>query len=139
MYVLFWPFFIIFLHPRSIRPVQFMKFTHECFRAVIPKLTKQLKSLQAAKNNNANTVLVFIQEFQSLMTVYEEHALHEDKVVFPAVRRFFPGLNPSMDEEVRKRHAAIFHCGTFLVCKKHICICTCIQQCPSEAHERCCL
>jgi hemerythrin-like domain-containing protein len=76
-----------------------MKFTHECFRYAIPKLTKQLKSLQTAKSN-AYAVQVFIQEFQSLMTVYEEHAAHEDKIVFPAIRRFLPGLNPSMDEEV---------------------------------------
>ena len=85
-----------------------MKFTHECFRAAIPKLTKQLKSLQAAKTVNAYTVQLFIQEFQSLMTVYEEHALHEDKIVFPAVRRFFPGLNPSMDKEVIVMQAASY-------------------------------
>ena len=92
-----------------------MKFTHECFRYAIPKLAKQLKSLQAARHSNAYAVQVFLQEFQSLMTVYEEHATHEDKIVFPAVRRFVPGLNPSMDEEVSGIMFCLLFCPLLIV------------------------
>ena len=78
-----------------------MKFTHECLRAKLPKLVKSLNSLhELGATANPFAVELLLRDFKGMLVVYEEHARNEDNVLFPAVRRYFPGLNPTMDHEV---------------------------------------
>jgi hemerythrin-like domain-containing protein len=86
-------------------PLNLMKLTHEVLRAGLPKLVSNLDVLSGLSNPVA--LKYFIREFEAVLTVYIEHGRHEDEVVFPVVRRFFPGLNPSMDEEHEMQHAQV--------------------------------
>lgn len=75
-------------------PVSLMKLTHEAFRFCLPKLTNFFTSLKPEYSNAVNR---FVDELEILLIVYDEHRRHEDDVVFPVVRRYFPHLNPNMD------------------------------------------
>ncbi|CAK9252507.1 unnamed protein product [Sphagnum jensenii] len=85
-------------------PVDFMKLTHECLRFTLPQLVTSLATLAPA---NTGALQTFLNCFEQMAVVYTEHGRHEDEVIFPAVRRYFPGLNPTMDEEHAHEHGVM--------------------------------
>lgn len=82
-------------------PISFMKLTHECFRVVIPKLTNILAHLPI---NNRFAVENFMNELEGFIVTFDEHSKHEDNILFPRTRRFFPNLNADADAEHEKLH-----------------------------------
>lgn len=85
-------------------PVSFMKLTHEAFRVGIPKITTILNGIDGG---NLVAVDDFLKELDGFFAAYAEHGRHEDDVIFPRVRRYFPHLNPSVDEEHEFEHAGL--------------------------------
>lgn len=108
-YTAMWSFDLSLFRPRvKWGPVSFMKLTHETFRFAFPKIESHLKSMLESRNS-LNTVAVnkFVKELEALFMTYSEHGAHEERVLFPTLRRFHPNLNPSMDEEHEHEHALL--------------------------------
>jgi len=105
-YTLMWSLDKSLFRPRvKWGPVSFMKLTHEVFRYAFPKLLLQLDALTESRSDlNFVAVDLFIKELDALFLTYSEHGQHEEKVLFPALRRFHPNLNPTMDEEHEYEH-----------------------------------
>jgi hemerythrin-like domain-containing protein len=105
-YTLMWSFDKSLFRPRvKWGPVSFMKLTHEMFRFAFPKLLLQLDSLHDSRSElNVVAVKLFVKELEAFFLAYAEHGEHEEKVLFPVLRRFHPNLNPSMDEEHEYEH-----------------------------------
>jgi tellurite resistance protein TehA-like permease/hemerythrin superfamily protein len=107
-YTLGWALdFSLFKARNKWGPVSFMKLTHEVFRFAMPKLISQLNGL--SESSNPIAVARFVKDFQAFMVTYSEHGNHEDLVLFPTLRRFHPGLNPSMDEEHEYEHSIVLN------------------------------
>lgn len=85
-------------------PISFMKLTHECFRFALPKYQKIIESIDVA---DTLAVQYLIKDLDALFVTFMEHSRHEDEVLFPRLRRFFPGLNPAMDAEHEAAHTAV--------------------------------
>jgi tellurite resistance protein len=77
-------------------PINFMKLTHEAFRFALPKYQTILMALTPA---NTNAAELFLRNFEGLMSAHAEHSRHEDVIIFPMVRRYFPGLAAELDKE----------------------------------------
>ena len=75
------------------------------FRFVVPKLNKELQALLDANSPSPDAVALFVSHLDDFFITYHEHGLHEERVLFPQIRRFFPQLNPTMDEEHEYEHA----------------------------------
>jgi len=108
-------------------PISFMKLTHEMMRFILPQFEKrftdiyQLHSNNNASNNNNSdqkeknlqlmtTIRILdgiLSEFSAFLTVFDEHSHHEDHVLFPIMRRYFPNLNMDLDGEHHLLHAQI--------------------------------
>lgn len=71
--------------------------------------TPRLKKLLASLKPDSNPVAVadFVNDLEGFFVMYSEHGNHEDNILFPLLRRFHPGLNPSMDEEHEYEHACV--------------------------------
>jgi hemerythrin-like domain-containing protein len=105
LYTFMWAFDHSLFTPRQKwGPASFMKLTHEAFRFAIPKLVIMLNGLDAA---SPAAVEKFVVELACFITAFDAHSQHEDLVLFPAARRFFPGLNPTIDSEHEKLHAEL--------------------------------
>lgn len=87
-------------------PVSFMKLTHEALRVGIPKINTILNGMDP---NTINPVAIdnLLTELDGFFTTYAEHGRHEDDVLFPKVRRYFPNLNPKMNEEHEYEHRVL--------------------------------
>jgi tellurite resistance protein TehA-like permease/glutaredoxin len=85
-------------------PISFMKLTHEAMRMGVPKINT---ILVAVDGSNPVAVDNLIMEMENFFATYVEHGRHEDLIIFPAVRRYFPGLNPSMSEEHEFEHLGL--------------------------------
>jgi len=83
-------------------PVNFMKFFHEAFRFSLPSTLKWLDALDA--NSHPAAIADFLKWFNAISTAYLNHGNHEERVLFPAVRRFFPDLNLHAEEEHTWEH-----------------------------------
>eukprot|EP01038_Epipyxis_sp_PR26KG_P006363 gene6363-8763_t len=94
----------LFLPRNKWGPISFMKLTHEAIRFYLPKLGEQLSSVSA---ENTNSLKSFLVEFNAFQTMFMEHSQHEDLVVFPAARRFFPGFNAKMDKDHEALHTSL--------------------------------
>jgi hypothetical protein len=73
----------------KVGPLNFMFLTHEAFRAAIPKLLHLTDLLSHA---NQASVTDFATAMVGFMNANKVHAFHEDRVLFPAIDRYFPGL-----------------------------------------------
>lgn len=54
-----------------------------------------------------DAVAYFVSRLDDFFITYMEHGQHEEQVLFPQLRRFFPQLNPSMDEEHAYEHSIL--------------------------------
>lgn len=86
-------------------PVNFMKLTHEAFRLGLPRLGVWLDTITPDVAPSA--LAAFIAEFEAMLTTYLEHGNHEEKVLFPAVCRFFPGFAAEASDEHERQHATV--------------------------------
>jgi hemerythrin-like domain-containing protein len=77
------------------------------FRFALPKLNTQLDHLLQASAPSPEAVALFVSHLEDFFLTYSEHGQHEEQVLFPQVRRFFPQLNPTMDEEHEYEHAVL--------------------------------
>lgn len=103
LYTFMWLFDNTLFTPRAKwGPASFMKLTHEAFRFAVPKYAAMLNGLEVA---SPAAVEKFVEEFSHFIAAFDAHSQHEDHVIFPAARRFFPALNPSMDSEHEQLHA----------------------------------
>lgn len=85
-------------------PISFMKLTHECFRHAIPKYIAIFGSLPVANIAGIDRAL---SELDQLFVCFEEHSRHEEQVIFPRIRRYFPALNEQADEEHETVHKLV--------------------------------
>jgi len=67
-------------------PLSFMKLTHEAFRAWIPNFTKSLTDMRV---NDPASCQTFAASFYEFMVLHEEHAKHEDEVIFKTFNDFW--------------------------------------------------
>jgi iron-sulfur cluster repair protein YtfE (RIC family) len=89
-------------------PISFMKLTHEALRFGMPNLVEHVKTLEAAGAVcSPAAVADLVETFDACMATYKAHGGHEDDILFPAVRRYFPGLNPGADEDHERQHAVL--------------------------------
>lgn len=91
----------LFLPRPKWGPVSFMKLTHEAFRFSIPHLCKQVEKVC---ETNPVAMERLVSEIKGLFVTYAEHGKHEEEVLFPAARRYFPNLNLAMDAEHAYEH-----------------------------------
>ena len=108
-YTMMWALDMSLFRPRvKWGPVSFMKLTHETFRFAFPIFERQLDSLLESRNSLNNVAVEhFLADMDALFLTYTEHGAHEEKVLFPTLRRFHPKLNPSMDEEHEYEHSLL--------------------------------
>ncbi|RYH22982.1 DUF4395 family protein [archaeon] len=105
MYTLGWAFnHSLFVPRQKWGPASVMKLTHEAFRFAVPKIATTLNGLDTA---TPAAIEKFIEEFAGFIAVFHAHSQHEDDILFPTVRRFFPGLNPSADAEHERLDAEL--------------------------------
>jgi len=81
-------------------PLSFMKLTHEAMRAALPSLKKALLEMTAA---DQASVLRFAEQYSQFVIVTEEHAKHEDEVIFKTFNDFFPEQVRAAGRAVRMR------------------------------------
>lgn len=77
-------------------PVNFLKITHEAFRFAVPKYQTILSGLVPT---NQYAVDMFLAKFETLLSMFMEHARHEDEILYPHIRRYFPQMCQSIDED----------------------------------------
>jgi tellurite resistance protein TehA-like permease len=71
-------------------PLSFMKLTHEAFRAAMPKLRAALSAVDLADTKRrASQLELFISSFSRFAIVLEQHAIHEDEIIFKVFNDFF--------------------------------------------------
>jgi tellurite resistance protein TehA-like permease/glutaredoxin len=96
----------VFWRPRpKWGPVNFMKLTHEALRFGLPKLVEWSNKL--SESASPESIQEFIAEFEGMLTTYLEHGNHEETVLFPAVRRYFPGMNMDASHDHEVQHATV--------------------------------
>ena len=94
----------LFLPRQKWGPVNFMKLTHEAFRFAIPNLKGVVAAMDVSK---VSTVRFALQELKPFIATFHAHSVHEDEVLFPVARSFYPGLNPKMDADHENIHALL--------------------------------
>ncbi len=82
-------------------PLSTFKLLHECLRFAVPK---QMRIFAALSAKDSNAVELAVADMEDLLTTFAEHSRHEDNILFPAVRRLFPGLNKDADLEHHGLH-----------------------------------
>lgn len=80
-------------------PLSFFKLTHEAFRGAIPRLQKALASIDLAKPEGHRMTQEFAASYNLFVMLHEEHAKHEDTVIFKTFEDFFPGHAKQSTEE----------------------------------------
>jgi tellurite resistance protein TehA-like permease/glutaredoxin/hemerythrin-like domain-containing protein len=92
-------------------PVSFMKLTHEAFRFVLPQFEARIAELSSADGASpATSVAVLdhlLQDLNEFFVVFDEHSRHEDLVLFPLMRRYFPGINADVDADHVHMHETV--------------------------------
>lgn len=83
-------------------PISFMKLTHEVLRHGLPKYVTMVSSLNAS---DVMAVKKVVASLDGLFTTFDEHSRHEDNVLFPRVRRYFPEINLNADTQHESLHA----------------------------------
>ena len=63
-------------------PLSFMKLTHEAFRGQLPKLRSLLSSIDLRTVEGQQNLKLFAAEYAEFCILHEEHAKHEDEVIF---------------------------------------------------------
>lgn len=86
-------------------PLSFMALTHEMLRFVVPKMSKQIVEANFADSPAAMDALV--KDLSDLLTTYLEHGRHEEEVLFPFMRRYYPNLNLDADQEHDFEHRQV--------------------------------
>lgn len=71
-------------------------------RFLIPPMLKQLELLNDTCTPGA--IAEFLNEFQEMVTVYQNHAMFEEKYVFPAAQRYFPFICDGAIHEHEEEH-----------------------------------
>jgi hypothetical protein len=97
-----------------------MKLTHEAVKNFLPKKYKKALSAWQKDAGNLQKASEFVVLFKELHLVHKEHAAHEDKVFFPALRSFFPPGSPHLatvdaDDQHKRDHKSLKHLGKDLV------------------------
>jgi tellurite resistance protein TehA-like permease/hemerythrin-like domain-containing protein len=85
-------------------PLSTFKLLHECLRHAIPKQAGIFAALSA---KDSNAVEFALADLQALLVTFLEHSRHEDTILFPRVRRFFPGLNLDAEAEHGRLHSQV--------------------------------
>ena len=75
------------------------------FRFATPRLVNIVNNLTPTSNPVA--IENFVRDVEGFFAMYSEHGAHEEQVLFPHLRRFHPGLNPSMDLEHEEEHETV--------------------------------
>uniref|UniRef100_A0A7S2I7X6 Glutaredoxin domain-containing protein n=1 Tax=Helicotheca tamesis TaxID=374047 RepID=A0A7S2I7X6_9STRA len=71
-------------------PLSFMKLTHEAFRGALPKLRSTLESIDLADSSKGiGNLELFAAHYSQFSIVHEEHARHEDEVIFKTFNDYF--------------------------------------------------
>eukprot|EP00629_Pelagomonadales_sp_RCC1024_P000296 CAMPEP_0119261536 /NCGR_PEP_ID=MMETSP1329-20130426/1570_1 /TAXON_ID=114041 /ORGANISM="Genus nov. species nov., Strain RCC1024" /LENGTH=970 /DNA_ID=CAMNT_0007261101 /DNA_START=166 /DNA_END=3078 /DNA_ORIENTATION=- len=70
-------------------PAAFMKLTHEAFRGGLPKLQAALAELDPER---PESIRVFAARYSEFRLVHDEHAKHEDEVLFKAFGDLYPDI-----------------------------------------------
>lgn len=83
-------------------PLSSFKLLHECLRFSVPRITSIFASLTP---QNINAIQHALVDLDQLLVTFHVHSQHEDKILFPKVRRFFPNLNIGADAEHHSLHA----------------------------------
>jgi tellurite resistance protein TehA-like permease/glutaredoxin len=104
--------FVFWLQEKSVfrprpkwGPINFMKLTHEAFRAGLPNMVKWLNSFD--DNATPSSIAAFADLFDSALVTYLAHGNHEEEIIFPAIRRYFPNLNPAATEDHHRQHTVV--------------------------------
>jgi hypothetical protein len=71
--------------------------------------TMQLEQLlvQLLQETNCSSVDTTLVELETLFAAFMEHSRHEDQVLFPMVRRFFPRMGEDADAEHHSAHEQV--------------------------------
>lgn len=85
-------------------PLTFMKLTHEAFRVTVPRIEKSIEDIRI---DIPYSVKMFLDLIEPFITTYSAHSEHEDRILFPAGREYFPGLNPEMSLEHEVEHETV--------------------------------
>lgn len=81
-------------------PLSFMKLTHEAFRGAMPKLRSSLLAIDLTDTKRRSSQIdTFIASFSRFAIVLEQHALHEEEVIFKVFNDYFPGHAKKYNED----------------------------------------
>lgn len=104
--------FVFWLQEKSVfrprpkwGPINFMKLTHEAFRTSLPRMVKWLNSFDDTAT--PSSIAEFANLFDAALTTYLAHGNHEEEIIFPAIRRYFPNLNPTATEDHHRQHSVV--------------------------------
>jgi tellurite resistance protein TehA-like permease len=85
-------------------PLSFMKLTHEAFRGNLTKLQSLLSELEVS-SSSPETLGLFAAHYQRFFVVHEEHAKHEDEVIFKIFNDFFKDHAKHWNADHEEDHA----------------------------------
>jgi tellurite resistance protein TehA-like permease/glutaredoxin len=106
LHTLYWLVDMSLFKPRpKWNPLNFLKITHEAFRFAVPKYETILMALTPA---NPYAVDMWLVKFETLLAMFMEHARHEDEILYPMIRRYFPGMSADVTKEHDEGHE-LFH------------------------------
>eukprot|EP01039_Chlorochromonas_danica_P010591 gene10589-11737_t len=98
LYTLYWLFDHKLFVPRpKWGPGSFTKFTHDAFRFAVPKYVTIVNGLDHA---SPDAIERFVADFEKFIAAFDARNQHLEHLIFPAARRYFPQLNPSLDAEL---------------------------------------
>ncbi|GAX15836.1 hypothetical protein FisN_2Lh445 [Fistulifera solaris] len=86
-------------------PLSFMKLTHEAFRGNIETLKHYLQSSNLVTEEGRHCVDMFAVHFQRFRILHEEHAKHEDEIIFKTFNDFFPQHAKKWNDDHSEDHA----------------------------------
>mmetsp|Transcript_24281 Transcript_24281/g.32351 ORF Transcript_24281/g.32351 Transcript_24281/m.32351 type:complete len:987 (+) Transcript_24281:202-3162(+) len=81
---------IVFTPEVKWGPLSFMKLTHEAFRGALPKLRASLDAIDLEDTSKGiQSLELFAVYYSQFSIVHEEHAKHEDEVIFKTFNDYF--------------------------------------------------
>lgn len=85
-------------------PMSFMRLTHEALRGVLPRLQREAAE---AQGGSEGSLAALRATWQAVVLAHHEHGRHEDDVIFPTYREFFPHVTAEADQQHQELDAAI--------------------------------
>lgn len=101
----------IFTPEEKWGPLSFMKLTHEAFRGNLSTMKKCLDSIHLDEklNTEKDSLGLFAAHFNRFRILHEEHAKHEDEVIFKTFNDFFHDFAKTWNDDHADDHHIMDH------------------------------